>query len=124
MDPESDIFVEFYAPWCSHCQEFEPTWKKLALAITEQKIPLVIAKMDASANDVIHPNIVIKKYPTILLFKRKALSGEQESDTEDIWSRKDVIPCTDRSTEGILSFLKKNGFALNSSGLTSFKDEL
>ena len=27
QDEDTDVFVDYYAPWCSHCVRFEPTWK-------------------------------------------------------------------------------------------------
>ena len=26
-DPTKDVFVDYFAPWCGHCQRFEPTLK-------------------------------------------------------------------------------------------------
>ncbi len=30
FDDSRDVLLEVYAPWCGHCQELEPTYKKLA----------------------------------------------------------------------------------------------
>ena len=42
--------IEFYAPWCGHCKTLEPIYKKLAKKYKNEK-KLVIAKIDATAND-------------------------------------------------------------------------
>ncbi len=28
-DPEKDVFIEFYAPWCGHCKKLEPKYTEL-----------------------------------------------------------------------------------------------
>lgn len=52
MDDTKDVLIEQYAPWCGHCKALEPTLTKLATALKDAGVTdIVIAKMDATAND-------------------------------------------------------------------------
>ena len=50
-DPTKDVLIEFYAPWCGHCKSLAPKYDELAAKLAKEK-DIVIAKMDATANDV------------------------------------------------------------------------
>eukprot|EP00270_Netrium_digitus_P007482 TRINITY_DN2182_c0_g1_i2.p1 TRINITY_DN2182_c0_g1~~TRINITY_DN2182_c0_g1_i2.p1 ORF type:complete len:540 (-),score=187.34 TRINITY_DN2182_c0_g1_i2:173-1792(-) len=59
-----NVLIEFYAPWCGHCQKLEPIYKKLAEAF-ENDTGVIIAKMDATANDIPHAEMSVSHFPTI-----------------------------------------------------------
>jgi len=57
-----DALIEFYAPWCGHCKSLAPKYDELGEKMAEEDV--VIAKMDATANDV-PDGFDVQGFPTI-----------------------------------------------------------
>ncbi|XP_026875534.2 protein disulfide isomerase family A, member 8 [Electrophorus electricus] len=104
-DPEKDVLIEFYAPWCGHCKKLEPKYTKLGEELSSDP-NIVIAKMDATANDV-PQGYDVQGFPTIYLVP--AGRKDEPKRYEGVHEVKDFI-----------SFLKRE--ATNS--LLGFKEEL
>merc|ERR1712014_246676 len=82
MDPSKDVLVMFYAPWCGHCKKLEPVYRDVAKKL-EGVGTLVIAKIDATANDV--EGVDIEGFPTIKLWK-----ADKKDDPLDFDGDRDV----------------------------------
>lgn len=69
MDPEKDVLIEFYAPWCGHCKQLAPLYEKLGKKLARFK-DVVIAKIDATANDY-NSQFQVSGYPSIFFVPAK-----------------------------------------------------
>ena len=84
MNSDELWIVEFYAPWCGHCQKLEPEWKEAA---NKLKGEVKLAKVDATQHTRIGQQFGINGYPTIKLFP----SGKKSySNTEDYSGSRDA----------------------------------
>lgn len=57
--------VEFYAPWCPHCQRFAPTWTKLAATMHEQDSRLRFGVVNCVTQRDLCTLFAIRGYPTL-----------------------------------------------------------
>uniref|UniRef100_A0A6U1MBH6 protein disulfide-isomerase n=1 Tax=Fibrocapsa japonica TaxID=94617 RepID=A0A6U1MBH6_9STRA len=67
IDSNELILVEFYAPWCGHCKKLAPIYDELGEKF-EGVDSVMIAKMDATANEIDHDGVNVKGFPTIIYF--------------------------------------------------------
>eukprot|EP00238_Polyblepharides_amylifera_P007165 CAMPEP_0196579442 /NCGR_PEP_ID=MMETSP1081-20130531/21998_1 /TAXON_ID=36882 /ORGANISM="Pyramimonas amylifera, Strain CCMP720" /LENGTH=518 /DNA_ID=CAMNT_0041899043 /DNA_START=154 /DNA_END=1710 /DNA_ORIENTATION=+ len=88
-----DVLLEVYAPWCGHCKELAPIYKKLGKRFKDVD-SVVIAKMDGTLNE--HPALaqLVEGFPTLLFFP----AGENQ----------EPIPIQDKTLKGLTAFIKKN----------------
>ena len=94
LDDTKDVLIEFYAPWCGHCKALAPKYEDLASQYAaEHKDKVVIAKVDATANDV--PD-EIQGFPTIKLYP----AGDKENP---------VTYQGARTVEDFIEFIQENG---------------
>jgi len=68
QDSGKDVMVEFYAPWCGHCKALDPEYKKLGEEFKAVS-SVVIAKIDATQNEVDVPGVDVQGFPSLYFFK-------------------------------------------------------
>ncbi len=105
MDESKDVLIEFYAPWCGHCKSLEPIYKKLGQKYKNEK-NLVIAKIDATANDF-PPEYPAEGFPTIYFAPPGKKTSPLKFDGE-------------RTVEGFSKYLEERATV----SLKKHKDEL
>ncbi|XP_066530035.1 protein disulfide isomerase family A, member 8 [Hoplias malabaricus] len=106
-DPEKDVLIEFYAPWCGHCKKIEPKYIEVGQELSSDP-NIVIAKMDATANDV-PPGYDVQGFPTIYFVP----AGRKDEPKQYEGARE---------VKDFISFLKRE--ATNSLVLNGVKEEL
>lgn len=60
------LLLEFYAPWCSHCRDFEPSFGVIANTLSEES-GFKVGKVDVSANPALSSLFEIRGIPVFFL---------------------------------------------------------
>ncbi len=96
MNSTKDFFIKIYAPWCSHCKELEPIYKKLAEDLKNNK-NLVFAESDGTKNEFEEFNVF--GYPSLLF-----IPGNKKNESDFI-----VFPEEEERTyDNLLKFVQKH----------------
>ncbi|GFQ04794.1 protein disulfide isomerase-like 2-3 [Phtheirospermum japonicum] len=106
------VFVEFFAPWCGHCQALTPTWEKAATVL---KGVATVAALDADAHQSLAQEYGIKGFPTIKVF----VPGKAPVDYQ---GARDVKPIAEFALKQVKTLLKER-LDGKSSGGSSQKSE-
>ena len=75
-----DVLLELYAPWCGHCKSLAPIYEEFAQSVKDDE-NLVVAKMDATANDLL-TGYSAEGFPTIY-WRAKGKDSKPEKYTGD-----------------------------------------
>eukprot|EP00826_Nyctotherus_ovalis_P011951 TRINITY_DN13116_c0_g3_i1.p1 TRINITY_DN13116_c0_g3~~TRINITY_DN13116_c0_g3_i1.p1 ORF type:complete len:538 (+),score=161.30 TRINITY_DN13116_c0_g3_i1:73-1686(+) len=92
IDSDVDVFVKFYAPWCTHCKTLAPVYEELAEMVKDGN-KLKLMEIDATANEL--SGYIIDSYPTLRYFPRKFKDNSREYSGN-------------RKLDDMLKFLKEN----------------
>lgn len=90
------LMVEFYAPWCSHCQDMISDYKKFAIMAENlppsksnpNASPVQFSAVNCEANKRLCRNLNINSYPTLILYYGDELEvyrGQHEADAMYTW---------------------------------------
>lgn len=82
------VLLEIFAPWCGHCQALEPKYKAAAEELAEHQDKVILAKLDATANDFPQEIFEVQGVPSIFWIQGgnpdKVEKYEGERETSDL----------------------------------------
>ncbi|KAL5715276.1 protein disulfide-isomerase [Ranunculus cassubicifolius] len=127
------MFVDFYAPWCGHCQRLSPELDKAAPVLANLEKPIVIAKVNADKFRSLARKYDIDGFPTLKVFMHGQpvdYYGPRKADLLVRFLKKFVAPDVAllESDGAISNFIKSSGtyfpiyigFGLNESTISEY----
>lgn len=83
--------VEFFAPWCGHCQALVKTWEELATKYEFAKDKITIARVDADDHKQLGHRFGVQGFPTLKWFDGKSDKPTDYNGGRDLDSLSDFI---------------------------------
>ncbi|KAF3455003.1 hypothetical protein FNV43_RR05451 [Rhamnella rubrinervis] len=87
------VMVEFYAPWCGHCQALTPEYAAAATELKSENV--VLAKVDATEENELAHEYDVQGFPTIYFFidgVHKPYTGQRTKEAIVTWIKKKTGP--------------------------------
>ncbi|KAI4322259.1 hypothetical protein L6164_021970 [Bauhinia variegata] len=87
------VMVEFYAPWCGHCQALAPEYAAAATELKGENV--VLAKVDATEENELSHEYDVQGFPTVYFFidgVHKPYTGQRTKDAIVTWIKKKIGP--------------------------------
>eukprot|EP00854_Cymbomonas_tetramitiformis_P006087 gene6087-7308_t len=96
------VLVEYFAPWCPHCQRFKPQYERVAALFNAEPKPapeVLVANVDCVAQATLCKRFDIKSYPTMLFGHPENFAGDGKHAAK--------VPHKENSAEGMLKWLNE-----------------
>jgi len=78
---DKPAFVEFFAPWCGHCQKFEPDYEIVGNAFAKSN-DVIIAKVDGDKNKALAGRFA-NGFPTLKFFPKGSIEPVSYEGSRD-----------------------------------------
>ena len=95
-DPRATHIIDFYAPWCGHCQELAPQFRRAALAFENQASQeegsdkVLFHAVDCDQQKSLCQHVGVNGYPSVRLYRpsdayEEIYSGEHTPEALEQW---------------------------------------
>jgi thioredoxin domain-containing protein 10 len=107
--------IKFYAPWCYHCQQLEPTYNNVAERVYQRHDNLIVGRVDCTKTSRTCERFGVNSFPTI-----KFISKTSQVDYRGDRSEESILAFADRlqgPTVNIVHSCRELGGATDKHGL-------
>lgn len=89
MDDNTSVLVNFYAPWCPHCQKFVPVYNGIARKAVS--IPgITVVRVNVDTEKALGKRYGVKTLPTLMHFPKTNKTGTRYK-LPDTWSYLEMV---------------------------------
>ncbi|KAK8951836.1 Protein disulfide isomerase-like 1-4 [Platanthera zijinensis] len=99
IQKNTHVMVEFYAPWCGHCQALAPEYAAAATELVSDGVAL--AKVEATEESELSQKYDVQGFPTVYFFvdgDHKPYTGQRNKDAIVTWIKKKIGPAVQNIT--------------------------
>ncbi|KAL8587058.1 hypothetical protein ACOMHN_023448 [Nucella lapillus] len=116
VEQEELMLVEFYAPWCGHCKSLAPKYEKAAKRLKNTPEPILLAKVDATAETELAKEHGVSGYPRLKVFRKGQpyeFRGErEENDIVEYMEKQRGDPAKPVDKATLKSFLRMDDISV------------